>query len=131
MGTESSESQQLNLVGDVFARYIQKQGSRLSSEGIYCKRHALQLKESLEKRARGPRYSLGKVQKASPDSPDLRHKGAGIYSFHYLVIAEVEGREYALDPFLKDLSARPIPRDEYIQTAYENPQDAVWGNPQG
>ncbi len=130
MTAESSEGQQLNQVGEVFAGYIKRQGDRLSHEGIYCKRHALQLKRSLEKRAEGHRYSIGKVGKTSASVPDLWHRGSGIYSFHYLVIAEIEGQEYALDPFLKNLSMHPIPKDQYIQVAFENPQDAMWSTPQ-
>jgi hypothetical protein len=108
-----------------FKRYIRRQGDRLDPSGIYCKRHAIQLKLSLEKRASGIVYAFGKVGKADVNGPHLQHVTGAQYNFHYLVNAELHSGNYSLDPFFGII----VPKDEYIKAAYENPEDIVWGKP--
>ena len=112
----------LERMRNTLDRYVKRQGRRLDPDGIYCKKHALQLKASLEKRAAGPQYSLGKVTKLDKQGPDLRHASGGIYNFHYLVEAIVGDASYVLDPLLR----RIVPKSNYISDAYKNSEQATW-----
>lgn len=113
-------------VTNVFQRYIRRQGDRIDPDGIACKQHAMQLMQSLEKRTNVSRFAYGKVTKVNPEGDNLRHKGGGIYNFHYFVIATIGEDRYVLDPYLANRIDIPIRYETYLETAYENPEAAIF-----
>ncbi|KXK09366.1 MAG: hypothetical protein QY330_04155 [Candidatus Dojkabacteria bacterium] len=117
-------------ITNVFQRYISRQGNRIDPDGIACKQHAMHLLESLEKRTNVSRFAYGKVTKANPEGDNLKHKGGGVYNFHYFVIATIGEDRYVLDPYLANRIDIPIRYETYLETAYENPEAVIFSTPQ-
>ena len=113
----------------VLERYVKRQGRGISPNDNRCKRHAMQLVQSIEKRVEGSNPRLAKVQRKDSESL-LYHQNGVSYNFHYLVIADDPETNIpkALDPYSVDLV--PVPVVDYITATYANPQDAEWGTPQ-
>lgn len=84
----------------VLQRFERRNRIKLTPDTITCKRYAGYLLGSVAKRVPGSNPRLAKAGWGGEGEPALEHNNGSIYSFHYVVEADVEEITMILDPFL-------------------------------
>jgi len=125
-----TDPEQANKIFSAFICDLTQDTPHLLSDGIYCKRCALGLQEYFTARTPHLQSELGKVEKKHLEAQDLLHSGGGVYHHHYVLIVKISGEEYVFDPYLYPQDPKAIKKETYIDQAYQNPNDVVWGVPQ-